>query len=101
VSECKVIEAARNGERSTLRSLLAAGANVNEQDEQGCGRTEPPDGVKLWYRTATPGWLGVPRFTIQTVAPRHPQTEFPPSPCWPAIDPKAGSCGGIASSGPC
>lgn len=35
MSEQKVIEAVRNGDRETLEKLLSEGADVNEQDEQG------------------------------------------------------------------
>lgn len=35
MSETKVIEAAKNGDREALESLLADGADVNEQDEHG------------------------------------------------------------------
>lgn len=35
MSEKKTIEAVMNGDLRALRDLLAAGANVNEQDEQG------------------------------------------------------------------
>lgn len=35
MSELKVIEAAKNGDREALAALLAVGADVNEQDDQG------------------------------------------------------------------
>ena len=35
MSETKVIEAAKNGERETLEKLLGEGGDVNEQDEHG------------------------------------------------------------------
>lgn len=35
MSETKVIEAAKNGDRETLEKLLDEGADVNEQDEHG------------------------------------------------------------------
>jgi uncharacterized protein len=35
VSEQQVIEAAKNGDREALEKALSAGADVNEQDEQG------------------------------------------------------------------